>query len=89
MEWLTREVDRKVAAMEMESAGVYDAGIIRTPAPRTIAIRGISDYADARKEKIETATKGLFRELATKNALSLFIWALTRDCLGRIQLIHL
>jgi TIR domain len=71
--WLTREVDRKVAAMEMESAGVYDAGIIRTPAPRTIAIRGISDYADERKEKIETTAKGAFRELAAKNALSLFI----------------
>lgn len=73
LEWLTREVDRKVAAMEMESAGVYDAAIIRTPAPRTIAIRGISDYADARKDKIETSAKGLFRELAAKNALSLLI----------------
>ena len=59
--------------MEMESAGVYDAAIIRTPAPRTIAIRGISDYADARKDKIETSAKGLFRELAAKNALSLLI----------------
>lgn len=73
VEWITREVDRKVAAMEMESAGVYDAGIIRTPAPRTIAIRGISDYADARKEKIETTARGLFRDLSAKNALSLFI----------------
>jgi nucleoside phosphorylase len=73
LEWLTRKVDRKVAAMEMESAGVYDAAIIRTPAPRTIAIRGISDYADARKDKIEASAKGLFRELAAKNALSLLI----------------
>ena len=73
LEWLKREVDRKVAALEMESAGVYDAAIIRTPAPRTIAIRGISDYADSRKEKIETSAKGLFRVLAAKNALSLLI----------------
>jgi nucleoside phosphorylase len=73
VEWITREVDRKVAAMEMESAGVFDAGIIRTPAPRTVAIRGISDYADARKEKIEATAKGAFRELSAKNALSLFI----------------
>ena len=72
VEWLMREVDRKVAAMEMESAGVYDAGVIRTPAPRTIAIRGISDFADARKEKIEMTAKHVFRELAAKNALSLF-----------------
>lgn len=73
LKWLTKEVDRKVAAMEMESAGVYDAGIIRTPAPRTISIRGISDFADERKDKIENSAKGLFRELAVKNALSLLI----------------
>jgi nucleoside phosphorylase len=73
LEWLTSEVDRKVAAMEMESAGVYDAATIRTPVPRTIAIRGISDYADARKKIIETSAKGRFRELAAKNALSLLL----------------
>lgn len=73
LEWLKREVDRKFAALEMESAGVYDAAIIRTPAPRTIAIRGISDYADSRKDKIETSAKGRFRELAAKNAVSLLI----------------
>ena len=82
LEWLTREVDRKVAAMEMESAGVYDAAIIRTPAPRTIAIRGISDYADARKEKIEASAKGLFRELAAKNALSLLIRGIDAGLFG-------
>jgi nucleoside phosphorylase len=82
VEWITREVDRKVAAMEMESAGVYDAGIIRTPAPRTVAIRGISDYADARKEKIETTARGLFRELSAKNALSLFITGIEAGLFG-------
>lgn len=73
VEWIIREVDRKVAAMEMESAGVYDAAIVRTPAPRTIAIRGISDYADARKEKIEGAAKGKFRDLSARSALSFFV----------------
>lgn len=82
LEWLVREVDRKVAALEMESAGVYDAGIIRTPAPRTIAIRGISDYADARKEKIEASAKGLFRELAAKNALSLLVRGIEAGLFG-------
>jgi hypothetical protein len=71
--WLTGEVDRKFGAMEMESGGVYDAALIRTPAPRTIAIRGISDYADERKDKIEVSAKGLFREVAARNALSLFV----------------
>jgi nucleoside phosphorylase len=75
MEWITREVDRKAAAMEMETAGVYDAALVPTPAPRTIAIRGISDYADARKERIEAAAKGMFRALSAKNAVALFIHA--------------
>jgi len=73
VKWLVREVDRKFASMEMESAGVYDAALIRTPAPRTIAIRGISDYADERKEKVESKAKGLFRELSARNAVSLFV----------------
>ncbi|WP_017232066.1 TIR domain-containing protein [Pandoraea sp. B-6] len=75
MEWITREVDRKAAAMEMETAGVYDAALVPTPAPRTIAIRGISDYADARKERIEATAKGMFRALSAKNAVALFIHA--------------
>jgi len=66
VDWITREVDRKVAAMEMESAGVYDAALVRTPAPRTVAIRGISDYADARKDKIEATAKGKFRALSAR-----------------------
>lgn len=75
IEWIKRDVDRKVAAMEMETAGVYDAALVHAPAPRTIAIRGISDYADARKEKIEATAKGMFRTLSAQNAVALFIHA--------------
>jgi nucleoside phosphorylase len=75
LEWIKQNVDRKVAAMEMETAGVYDAALIHTPTPRTIAIRGISDYADARKEKIEAVAKGMFRALSAKNAVLLFTHA--------------
>jgi nucleoside phosphorylase len=75
VDWLGREVDRKVAAMEMESAGVYDAALVRTPAPRAVAIRGISDYADLRKEKLEAVAKGQFRALAARNAVALFMRA--------------
>jgi nucleoside phosphorylase len=71
-EWIKRDVDRKVAAMEMETAGVYDASLVHAPAPRTIAIRGISDYADERKEKIETTAQGVFRALSAQNAVALF-----------------
>lgn len=75
IEWIKRDVDRKVAAMEMETAGVYDAALVHVPAPRTIAIRGISDYADTRKEKIEATAKGVFRALSARNAVALFIRA--------------
>jgi nucleoside phosphorylase len=74
-DWL-KKGDRKNVAIEMESAGVYDAASIRDPAPRVIAIRGISDFADARKKKIESASKNRFRQLAARSALSFLIRAI-------------
>lgn len=73
VEWLKSEVDRKVAAIEMESAGVYDAAHIRVPAPRVIAIRGISDFGDERKKLIEDSAKDQFRAASAKNALHLLL----------------
>lgn len=70
--WLKEKVDRKAVAIEMESAGVYDAAIIRTPAPKAMAIRGISDFADERKKVLETVVKGGFRVLAAANATAYF-----------------
>lgn len=82
VDWILREHDRKVAAIEMESAGVHDAATVRTPAPRAVAIRGISDYADARKEKIEGAAKGKFRDLSARNAVSFFIHTVQAGLFG-------
>jgi nucleoside phosphorylase len=62
--------------MDMESAGVHDATIIRTPAPATLAIRGISDWPDERKKVLEKHGKGRFRQLAVKNAVSLLVRAI-------------
>ncbi len=73
VEWLKGTVDRKVAAMDMESAGVYKAVQLRIPTPRVIAIRGISDCADERKELIENVAKDRFRVVSLKNALSLLV----------------
>lgn len=75
VEWLTTNVDRKICALEMESAGVLDAAAVRTHAPRALVIRGISDYADERKEKIEKIAAGGFRKLSVRNALSFFVHA--------------
>lgn len=82
VDWIIREHDRKVAALEMESAGVHDAATVRTPAPRAVAIRGISDYADTRKEKIEDAAKGKFRDLSARNAVSFFIHTVRAGLFG-------
>jgi nucleoside phosphorylase len=73
VDWLKTKVDRKFVALEMESAGAYDAVYLREPLPRILAIRGISDFADERKKLIEAGTKGQFREVAAKNALSLLL----------------
>jgi tetratricopeptide (TPR) repeat protein len=83
VDWLKKDVDRKIAAMEMESAGIYDAALICTPSPRAIAIRGISDFADERKEKFEFAAQERFRLLAIKNAVSLFLAAVRAGLFGR------
>ena len=73
VDWLKSNVDRKLVAIEMESAGVYDAATIRPNPPRVLAIRGISDFADKRKKLIEDGTKGQFRTVAAKNAFSLLL----------------
>lgn len=86
LEWIKQNVDRKAAAMEMETAGVYDAALIYTPSPRTIAIRGISDYADARKAGIEAAANGMFRALSAKNATLLFTHAVKAGLFETVNL---
>jgi nucleoside phosphorylase len=73
--WVRKRIDRKIAAMEMESAGVYDATLLRTKAPRAIAIRGISDFADERKDRIEKVAGSGVRLLAVRNAVSVFVAA--------------
>jgi nucleoside phosphorylase len=78
--WLKSQVDRKFAALEMESSGVYDACSLREPLPNVLAIRGISDFADERKKLIEDGTKGKFREVAAKNALSLLLRGIEAGC---------
>jgi nucleoside phosphorylase len=70
-EFLKKEVDRKIVAIEMESAGVFEATLGRIAPIRVIAIRGISDFADDRKDKLEERARKIFRELAIKNAVSL------------------
>ncbi len=63
-----RAIDRAMLAIETESGGVFfrakKAGI------PVVTIRGISDYADKGKKKLEEASKGGVRHLAAANAAS-------------------
>ncbi len=63
-----RSLERSMLAIETESGGVFaQAKFHRVPA---IAIRGISDFADKDKKKLEQVSKGGVRELAASNAAS-------------------
>lgn len=70
--WL-RKHDRKSVAMEMETAGVFQAvSTMRTPCPK-LAIRGISDFSDDRKSLVEEEFNSAFRSISMENALDLFV----------------
>jgi nucleoside phosphorylase len=59
-------LDRKIYAIETESGGVFEEAAVRElPA---LTIRGVSDYADAQKNVLETASKGAVRRIAAANA---------------------
>lgn len=59
-------VDRKLLAIETESGGVFEEADSRgVPA---ISIRGICDYADSNKNRLEEQTGGATRAIAANNA---------------------
>jgi len=70
--WL-RSQDRKYLALEMEAAGVMDSVYLGAGDERVLVIRGISDMSDERKATLDRAGKGVFRGLATRNALRLLM----------------
>lgn len=59
-------IDRKISAIETESGGVFQE--LSSRGIPGIAIRGISDLADADKNELEDKTEGKARELAMRNA---------------------
>lgn len=64
-----RKIDRALLAVETESGGVFSQAEYRGKIP-AIAVRGISDYADKDKNRLEDASKGGVRSLAASNAAS-------------------
>lgn len=72
-----RKLNRKIAAIETESGGIFQE-LSRKKIP-AIAIRGISDLADDKKADLELRTKGLAREMAMENAAELLSLQIKND----------
>ncbi|SFV38798.1 Nucleoside phosphorylase [Devosia crocina] len=64
-----RKIDRALLAVETESGGVFSQADFNGNVP-AITVRGISDYADKDKGRLEDASKGGVRRLAAANAAS-------------------
>jgi nucleoside phosphorylase len=64
--------NRKAVAMEMETAAVFEAVEVEIKPQRRLAIRGISDFADKRKSKVEKDYRGKFRGVSHLNACDYF-----------------
>jgi nucleoside phosphorylase len=63
-----KDIDRKLLAIETESAGPFhSAGEIHIP---VVTIRGVCDYADKNKSRLEDETGGHLRRVAAFNAVS-------------------
>jgi nucleoside phosphorylase/tetratricopeptide (TPR) repeat protein len=75
--------DRHVKGIEMESAAVLRVAQSRSQPVRALAIRGISDYGDARKEELDKIRDGALRKYAMRNALRLLSALLDTGSLPR------
>jgi nucleoside phosphorylase len=76
VQWL-RGRDRTLLALEMEAAGVMRAVYGTIQPMEVIALRGISDFGDGRKEEFDSIGKGALRQYAMHNALQV-LWGLMR-----------
>ncbi|HRI68747.1 MAG TPA: hypothetical protein PK156_31175 [Polyangium sp.] len=72
--WI-RSHDRNAKAIEMETAGVYMSAQEYGKVTRAFAIRGISNYGDERKKKLDEIGGGALRRYAMRNAVR-FLWAI-------------
>lgn len=72
-----KNINRKCIALETESGGVFSwCDKFHVP---VVALRGISDMADAHKNNLETSYSGNYRKLAMKNAIDLLKCQLGND----------
>lgn len=75
---LKNQIDSRICAVEMEAKGHFEAVHSSGVKADTIMVRGISDYADAKKSKLEKKSKDAWRRYAASNTARLFKALLNR-----------
>jgi nucleoside phosphorylase len=65
---LKDEINKYIIAVEMEALAVHQAVYLDGGRTNALTVRGISDYADIDKEKLEKASKDGWRTWAASNA---------------------
>ena len=70
---LRKEIHSKIAAVEMEARGMYQALYREAQRRDALMIRGISDYADRNKSKLEKQSKDGWRAFSVANAARLLL----------------
>jgi len=61
-------IDRKLLAVEMEAAGVAQVAHGRREPIQIMVVRGISDFADERKNELDAVNRGAWRKYAVYSA---------------------
>ena len=72
--WI-RAGDRACLGIEMEAAGLMIAAHMNPSGREALVIRGVSDFGDERKAKLDAMGGGVIRRYAMQNATD-FLWAL-------------
>ena len=80
--WLKHR-DRNYLALDMETGGVLNAMHAFGGETRVLALRGISDYGDARKKTLDAVAKGGLRAYAMHNATLLLHFLVTIGAFNR------
>jgi len=80
--YLKKRVDPRLVAVDMESSGLFTAlhfdGYFRDG----LMVRGISDYADKKKNQLERQSRDTVRKYATRNATRFLLALLDRSDIG-------
>lgn len=72
--WI-REGDRSCIGVEMEAGGLVIATHMDPSRSEALVIRGVSDFGDDRKAKLDDIGEGVLRQYAMQNAVE-FLWCL-------------